>query len=202
MACRALGERPTAFRDGNYLEPAPNPEWPSAYRVPYSLPLVAPRLLLTPTLSLDEEEIGEWVPILEELVRHEEALLIVTGEALSPAAIRGELFGTLLVNWEREVARVAVVQAGRPLEELSELISAASGASPSHFLCAEAPDDHVRPALPMVKSAYLRADASFLTPPGPGWEAALEPTCLIHVGGRDAEDQRDRLRLVCEALRG
>ena len=133
-------------------------------------------------------------------MREDETLLVVAEETEE-----GDLLNTFLVNLEREVLWAGVAAPGRDLRELAQAIGAATGSSPDNFLVAgaTAPDEHVRIALPLADAAYLRQDTCFLFPSEEqDWEPLLEEIAVIQVGGRDADEQRERLLALCEAIRG
>lgn len=179
-----------------FLRRDPHPDLPAEERIPFCLPLTGPRLLLTAYLG---GEVEEWLPLLEELVREDETLLVIAEETEE-----GDLLSTFLVNLEREVLWAGVAAPGRELRDLAATIATATGSSVDNFSIpgASAPDEHVRIALPLADAAYLRQDTCFLFPSeDQDWEAALEEIAVIQVGGRDADEQRERLLLLCEALR-
>lgn len=179
-----------------YLRKAPTLP-ASLEAIPYTLTLTNPRLLLTESLG---GELEEWIGFLESLVSEEEELLIVAGEAEDTPLLR-----TFLVNLDREIVRVGVAGAGEHgIEFLSSRTQTATGAAPDHYLVSpgEAPDGHVRIALPLVESAYIRQHSTLVFPAtGQDWGTAAQDVAVIHVGGRDVDDQESRLESLADALR-
>lgn len=166
--------------------------------IPYTLSQRSPRLLLTPVLGGEID--NDWLGFLESLIQEDEELLILAGEAEDSPVLQ-----TLIVNFEKEVVRVAVAGLGEHgIEDLSARIQSATGAAPDHFSVAAntAPDDHVRIALPIADYAYVRQNSTLVFPEeGQDWGNALEEVAVIYVGGRDVDDQAERLESLADALR-
>jgi hypothetical protein len=136
------------------------------------------------------EPLATWLPLMEGVAQSGESLLVVT------ETIGAELLRTFIVNALKSTLRVCVVHPprdrhGNPATGLTSLARA----------CATPPSRHDQ--LPRLAEVWIRRTATALFPSAE--EAALAAAGLqnfavIETGGKNHEDQYDRLRFLMQEL--
>ena len=132
--------------------------------------------------------IPEWLPLMEAIAQAGESLLLITKE------VSTDLLRMLIVNSLKETLACCVIRAGEGLPGWGR--SAAS--SPWGFVDTP-PKTAVQ--LPKAAEAWVRRNATVLFPsPDSEWRSLVRDLTVISVGGKNQDDQRDRLRFLVEAI--
>jgi hypothetical protein len=134
--------------------------------------------------------ISEWIPLMEAIAQAGESLLLVTRE------VSTDLLHTFIVNSLRETLACCVVRAA---EDLSGLVLSAANTS---WGFVEAPPRTAR-LLPKAAEAWIRRNATVLFPSQDSeWRSIVNEITVISVGGKNQDDQHERLRFLVETIEG
>ncbi|MGD1897120.1 MAG: hypothetical protein ACFB16_09235 [Phormidesmis sp.] len=169
-----------------FLFRAPDTKTEQIGSVPLSLQLHSVRLLAVDKLLHD---ISSWVPLLEQVARKGESLLVLANH-ISKNSLVAEM---LIVNFRRGVLKLGIVELTK--ETLPTVERYGIQAIDSLELENLALDE-----LPLAKKVICRKDATFLF-----MEKEImsftESIAVIQVGGRDSDEQNQRLLYVAERVR-
>ena len=166
---------------------------------PYEFRLFNARVLLAESV---EGEFTDWIPFLEDLAHSDDALLIVSPRVETVFLV------TFIVNTLRDVVKSLKICPVHPGERtgIDALVENAGIAAKGkeRVPClrpGEAPEKSLRKQLPVVEQAWVRRDATRVSPGDEEvWSSLLRDIAVVHVGGRDFHEQQARLLAAAETL--
>jgi len=183
-------ETTVAQRQGVVLGGAWSPhflrdKWSGWWEVPWTVVLRNPSIV---RIERTVTSFTEWVPVMEAVAQAGESLLVVTTE------ISTELLHTFIVNSLKETLSCCVI---RPADNLSSW--GGSTLSASWDFVSSPPATKLQ--LPKAVEAWSRRNATVVFPTADSdWRMMASEITLISVGGRNQDDQHDRLRYMVEAI--
>jgi hypothetical protein len=160
-------------------------QWSSWWNTPWTVNLRLPAIV---RIEKAVSPISEWIPLMEAIAQAGESLLIVTRE------ISSELLHTLIVNALKETLGCCVVRAAENLPGWG------SSAINTSWEFVETPPRTAR-NLPKAAEAWSRRNATVLFPSSESeWRTVVNDITVISVGGKNQDDQHDRLRFLVETI--
>jgi hypothetical protein len=131
--------------------------------------------------------LSEWLPLMESVAQAGTSLLVVTRD------VSTELLHTFIVNALKETLSCCVVHLADDLTEWGVPVTR----TPWGVLGTPPKNTH---GLPQAAEAWIRRTATVLFPsPDSEWLPSQDIT-IISVGGRNHDDQHDRLRFLVEEI--
>ena len=125
---------------------------------------------------------------MEEIAQVGESLLLVTRE------VSTELLHTFIVNSLKETLACCVVRADEGMPGWKQ-------PSASALWAYEGPPSRSAGLLPKAAEAWIRRTATVVFPsPDSGWWPETNDITVIAVGGKNHDDQHDRLRFLVETI--
>ena len=154
------------------------------WNIPWTMNLRAPAIV---TIEKAVMPLSEWLPLMETIAQAGTSLLLVTRD------VSTELLRTFIINVLKETLSCCVVQMAEGLDEWGvAMISTPWGVLGTPPKKAN--------GLPQAAEAWIRRTATVLFPaPDSGWLPSQDIT-IISVGGKNHDDQHDRLRFLVEAI--
>ena len=160
-------------------------KWSGWWQVPWTVVLRNPSIV---RIERAVASFTEWVPLMEAIAQAGESLLVVTTE------INSELLHTFIVNSLKETLSCCVI---RPLDNVTGWGMSTFSAS---WDFVSSPPATTR-QLPKAEEAWSRRNATVLFPaPNSEWRMMVTDVTVISVGGRNQDDQHDRLRYLVESI--
>jgi hypothetical protein len=152
--------------------------------VPWTMNLRAPTIV---TIEKAVMPLSEWLPLMEAIAQAGTSLLLVTRD------VSTELLRTFIANALKETLSCCVVQIAEDLAGWGvPVISTPWGVLGTPPKKAN--------GLPQAAEAWIRRTATVLFPaPASEWLPAQDIT-IISVGGRNHDNQHDRLRFLVEEI--
>ena len=152
--------------------------------VPWTMNLRAPTIV---TIEKAVMPLSEWLPLMEAIAQAGTSLLLVTRD------VSTELLRTLIVNALKQTLSCCVVEMAEDLTGWGVPVTS----TPWRVL--GNPPKKVD-GLPQAAEAWIRRTGTVLFPaPDSDWVPSQEIT-LISVGGKNHDDQHDRLRFLVETI--
>jgi hypothetical protein len=183
-------ETTVSHRQGLILGGAWSPQflsdkWSSWWNTPWTVNLRTPAIV---RIERAVTPISEWIPLMEALAQAGESLPIVTKE------ISTELLHTLIVNALRETLGCCAVRA------VQNLPASGLSAINTSWEFVESPPKTAR-LLPKAAETWSRRNATVLFPSSDSeWRTVVNDITVISVGGKNQDDQHDRLRFLVETI--
>lgn len=158
------------------------PVW---WEVPWTLQLRLPAIVMVERATAP---LSEWLPLMEATVQAGESLLVLTKE------VSAEILQTFIVNSVKETLSCCII---RVAEDQSAWGSPAPDMS---WEFVQTPPKN-RDRLLRAGEAWVRRTGTVVFPaPGGQWQPAVEDIAVIAVGGRNRDDQHDRMRFLVDAI--
>lgn len=131
--------------------------------------------------------ISDWIPLMETIAQAGESLLLITSE-VSP-----ELLHTFIVNSSKETLACCVVRIAKDLPGWKR-------PADKPWRIAETPP-RTAGLLAKAAEAWIRRNATVLFPSQDSeWDSVVNDITVISVGGKNQDDQHDRLRFLVETI--
>ena len=151
--------------------------------VPWTMKVWSPTIV---TIEKAVAPLSEWLPLMEAVAKAGSSLLVVTRD------VSTELLRTFVVNALKETLSCCVVHMAEDETAWGIPVTMPWGV-------VEAPPKKAA-GLPQAAEAWIRRTATVLfTAPDSDWVPSQEIT-IISVGGRNHDDQHDRLRFLVETI--
>ena len=133
--------------------------------------------------------VSEWVPLMEEIAKNDESMLIVTQE------ISGELVRVLLVNSLKGTIQCSAAGFAED-HQIDSLCAATFLGKPAKNAIPKRVNK-----LPVADEVWIRRDATVVfSPSEENWRSSENNIAVIAVGGENCDEQRDRLRFLVREI--